>query len=78
MWDGTVPQCNDLPEHTPAPKVAGPAEAKFPHVQKINEEVKRLEWRRKSGMPDLVEDEGIPLSDDALGKDSSLASSELM
>lgn len=72
-------QSNDLSAHMPAPKAAGPAEAKNPHVRKINEEVKRLEWRRKSGMPDLVEDEGgIPLSDEALGKDSSLASSELI
>lgn len=37
MYDGTAPQHNELPEHTPAPKAAGPEEAKNAHVQKLNE-----------------------------------------
>lgn len=77
--DNTVPRSNDLPEHSPAPKAAGPDEAKNAHIQKLNKEVKRLEWRRKSGMPDLVEDkEGITGPDHILGKRISLASSELV
>ena len=83
LYDSPALQCDQLPEHTPAPKAAGPQEAKNPHVQKLNKEVKRLEWRRMSGMPDFFEDEdkerkGNPLSDDDIGEDSSLASSELM
>ena len=46
-----------IPEYTPAPKAAGPGQAKNPHVQKLNQEVKRLDWRRKSGMPDRAQDE---------------------
>ena len=69
IYDSTVPMHNELPAHTPAPKAAGPAEAKNAHIQKLNEEVKRLDWRRKSGMPDLVEDEeGVTVPDVVLGK----------
>ena len=79
MHDSAVPMHNELPAHTPAPKAAGPAEAKNAHIQKLNEEVKKLEWRRKSGMPDLVEDEdGVAVPDVVLGKKDFLASSELM
>ena len=66
---------------SPLPALQGfsAAKARNPHVQLINEEVKKLEWRRNSGQPDLVEDEaGIPLDDGALGEDCSLPSSELM
>ena len=56
-----------VPEHTPAPKAAGPGQAKNPHVQKLNQEVKRLDWRRKSGMPDRAEDEeGVAAPDDVM------------
>ena len=54
-------------DRTAAPKAAGPGQAKNPHIQKLNQEVKRLDWRRKSGMPDSVEDEeGVPGPDDVL------------
>ena len=79
IHDSAVPQYNELPAHAPALKAAGPAEAKNAHIQKLNEEVKKLEWRRKSGMPDLVEDEdGVAVPDVVLGKKDFLASSELM
>ena len=56
-----------VPEHTPAPKAAGPGQAKNPHVRKLNQEVKRLGWRRKSGMPDRAEDEeGVAAPDNVL------------
>lgn len=78
LHDSAVPMHNELPAHTPAPKAAGPAEAKNAHIQKLNEEVKRLEWRRKSGMPDLVEDEdGVAVPDVVLGKSFSLATGSL-
>lgn len=66
-------------EHTPALKAAGPGKAKNEHIRKLNKEVKRLEWRRESGMPDFVEDEeGVAASDDVLGKDFCLAFSALV
>ena len=56
-----------IPEYTPAPKAAGPGQAKNPHVQKLNQEVKRLDWRRKSGMPDRAQDEeGVVAPDNVL------------
>ena len=44
----------DGPESTPAP---GPGQARNPHVQKLNEEVKRREWRAQSGMAGSAEEE---------------------
>ena len=74
MHNSAVSQHHEHPEHTPAPEASGSEKAKNAHVQKLNEEFKRLEWRRKSGMPDLIEDkEGVPIPDDVLGKDSTLA-----
>lgn len=73
--------CSTSPprEHTPALKAAGPGKAKNEHIRKLNKEVKRLEWRRESGMPNFVEDEeGVAASDDVLGKDFSLAFSALV
>ena len=46
---------------TPAP---GPGQARNAHVQKLNEEVKRREWRAKSGMAD--EEKGKPGPEDVL------------
>lgn len=68
-----------LPERTPAPKAAGPGEAKNTHIKKLNKEVKRLERRRrKSGMLGLVEDqEGVAASDDVRGRSSLLISRSL-
>ncbi len=71
MHNSTVSRHHEHFEHTPAPKASGSVRAKNAHVQKLNEELKRLEWRRKSGMPDLVEDEeGVAIPDDILGKSS--------
>ena len=47
------------PEPSPAPRAAGPGQTKNPHIQKLNEEVMRREWRRKSGMEGSEEEEGI-------------------
>lgn len=66
-------------DNTSFSKAAGPGSAKNAHIRKLNKEVKRLDWRRKSGMPHSVEDEeGVAAPDDVLGKDSSLASSEIV
>ena len=46
-----------VPEPTPAPRAAGPSQTRNPHIQKLNQEVKRLDWRRKSGLPDSAEEE---------------------
>lgn len=46
-----------VPEPTPAPRAAGPSQTRNPHIQKLNQEVKRLDWRRRSGMPDSAEEE---------------------
>ena len=79
VYDSTLPHHDELTEHIPAPKAAGPEDAKNAHIQKLNEQVKRLEWMKKSGKPDLVEDrEGVAGPDDVLGEKLSLASSELM
>ena len=46
-----------IPEPTPAPSATGPGQARNPHIQKLNEEVKRREWREKSGMAGSAEEE---------------------
>ena len=64
-----VTQNSGLPVHTPASKTAGPEGAKNTHIQKLNAAIKKLEWMRKSGKPDLVEDRGgVAAPDDVLGK----------
>ena len=75
--DSDSASASPSPKHTPSPKAAGPEEAKNAHIQELNKEVKRLEWRRKSGMPDLVEDrEGVAGPEDVLGKDLSFLPSQ--
>lgn len=60
---------HEASKHAPASKAVGPGKAKNAHIQKLNEDFKRLEWRRKSGMPDLEEDqEGAPGPSNVLGK----------
>ncbi len=59
----------NLPEHTPALRVTGPEGVRNPHVQKLNQNFMRLEWRRKSSMPDSVkEEEGVAGPDEVLGE----------
>ena len=61
-----------LPAHAPTPKASGPEDVRNPHIQKLNQEVKRLEWRRKSGMPDSAEEEeGHAGPEDVLGESFS-------
>ena len=56
-----------VPEPMPAPRATGPGQTRNAHVQKLNQEVKRLDWRRKSGFPDSVEEEeGVAGPDDVL------------
>ena len=56
-----------IPEPTPAPRAAGPGQARNAHVQKLNEEVKRREWREKSGMESSAgEEEGTAGPKDVL------------
>lgn len=44
------------PTYSPAPKAAGPGEAKNAHIRKLNEDVMKKAWRRQSGMPDTDEE----------------------
>lgn len=46
-----------FPEPPPPPRAAGPSQTRNPHIQKLNLEVKKLDWRRKSGLPDSAEEE---------------------
>ena len=52
-------------ENTPSPNAAGPGQVRNPHIQ----ELKRLEQRRRRGMPDSAAgEEDCVLLDDILGK----------
>ena len=46
-----------VPEPTPAPSATGPGQARNAHVQKLNEEMMRREWRGKSGMASSADEE---------------------
>ena len=53
----------------PSFKAAEPGRARNPHIQKLNQEVERREWRRMRGMPESAEGrEGDVILDDTLGK----------
>ena len=54
-------------EPAPAPRAAGPGQARNAHVQKLNAEVMRQTWRKESGMPLSVdEEEGVAGPDDII------------
>ena len=56
-----------VPEPTPAPSATGPGQARNAHIQKLNEEVMKREWREKSGMESSAdEEEGTAGPEDVL------------